>query len=249
MKKTRLIPFGMLPQHWALRGKNRDIAEAEYSLVGYDLQYRLLEIEYSGIRTPIDDKNFKLKKLTLDLDYGKIDHFEHDLAVAALEYPNKKSFEYKRAVLEAKLEHGEIEQLDHDLKLVELQYKSKESTEYKIAVANVNRQHDQLTEREYNKEIATIKGEPWVEVIHAKINYDSEDGNAFEFELDWNQPFVEDLLRHGYVGPTQADIVDQWFTQTCQDVFNTDPDFMMPDEIPSASTTQRKSNDGKTEFS
>jgi hypothetical protein len=38
------------------------------------------------------------------------------------------------------------------------------------------------------------------------------------FELDWNDKFVANLLRAGYQGKTDADIVDQWFQNVCRHV-------------------------------
>jgi len=245
----KFIPFGMLPSHWGLRGKTRDIAEAYYNLSGKELEYRLLEIESAGILTPQEKANAKRKRLTLDLEYGIIDDRTYDAAIVALDHPNKKSAEHKQGMLKVRLDHGEIEQYEYDKEIVALQHKNKESADYKIAMANLNRQHEVITELEYEKEIATINGKPWVHVIHAEIKYDPEGGNSLEFELDWNEPFVADLMNSGYTGMSQSEIVDQWFTQTCVDVFNTDPDFIMPEEVPSASTTQRKSNGDRTEFS
>lgn len=251
MKKSPLIPFSMNPKHWSLSGKDRLAAEAAYTLDGEDLERRLLEIDYQGVLTPIDERDFKLKKLVLDRKWGKITELDYDKAVAAIEHPNKKSPEYKKALLEIRFNHGEIEQIDYDKAQVELQYKDKNSTEYQIAMTNIERNHGLLNEREYSKAIATIKNEPWVTFIEATIEYDTETGNRFGFELDWNQAFVEDLVRHGWHGPTQADIVDQWFTQTCQDVFNSDSEFYDPEgtlSTPTA-TTRRKTDGDKTEFS
>ena len=41
------------------------------------------------------------------------------------------------------------------------------------------------------------------------------------FELDWNEKFIADLVRHGYMmsqNDTDADIVDRWFTNVCRNV-------------------------------
>ena len=250
MKKARLIPFSMSPTSWGLRGTQRDFAEAHYYLVGEELERRLLEIEFSGVLTPHDETQFKSKKIQMDLKWGKITEMDAQLAHAALDYPNKRSTEYRQALLDIKHHFGELEEIEYDKAVVELNHKNKDSSDYKIAIANVLKKHDELSEREYSKEIATIKGEPWVELIEAKLKYDPEVGNGFEFELDWNQAFVEDLVNNGWHGASQAEIVDQWFTQTCQDVFNSDPDFMMPEEtVAPAATTRRKSDGGKTEFS
>jgi len=69
------------------------------------------------------------------------------------------------------------------------------------------------------KEIATEKGEAYVNIISMEI--DPNDMQNGSFELDWNDKFVADLVRHGYqMDPrdTDADIVDRWFTAVCRNV-------------------------------
>ena len=38
------------------------------------------------------------------------------------------------------------------------------------------------------------------------------------FELDWNDLFVAKLIRAGYQGKTDNDIVDNWFQDVCRNV-------------------------------
>lgn len=66
------------------------------------------------------------------------------------------------------------------------------------------------------KELATQRGEPYVAVIGIEVDYDKLQQGSFE--LDWNEKFVANLLRAGYVGKTDADIVDQWFQNVCRHV-------------------------------
>jgi hypothetical protein len=69
------------------------------------------------------------------------------------------------------------------------------------------------------KEVATDAGEPWVEVIGIAI--DKDNPGAGSFELDWNEKFIADLVRHGYMmnpNDTDADIVDRWFTTVCRNI-------------------------------
>jgi hypothetical protein len=66
------------------------------------------------------------------------------------------------------------------------------------------------------KEEATAKGEPWVTVLGMDVNVDNiSEGN---FELDWNDTFVAKLVRAGYKGKTDIDIVDQWFQDVCRNI-------------------------------
>jgi hypothetical protein len=66
------------------------------------------------------------------------------------------------------------------------------------------------------KEIATEKGEPYVAILSMDI--DPENMHQGSFELDWNEKFVANLLRAGYAGRTDADVVDQWFQNICRHV-------------------------------
>jgi hypothetical protein len=74
----------------------------------------------------------------------------------------------------------------------------------------------QTRKKKSEKEIATEKGEPWVGIL--SMDVDPEDLNAGAFELDWNDQFVARLLRFGYQGKTDSDIVDQWFQNVCRHV-------------------------------
>jgi hypothetical protein len=69
------------------------------------------------------------------------------------------------------------------------------------------------------KELATEKGEPWVQVL--SIDVDPNNLHQGAFELDWNEIFVARLIKAGYMmkpGDTDADIVDRWFQNVCRHV-------------------------------
>ncbi len=68
------------------------------------------------------------------------------------------------------------------------------------------------------KDLATKRHEPWVGITNIEVDETNlMDGN---FELEWNDIFISKLLRAGYTGKTDNDIVDQWFKQICQNVVN-----------------------------
>ena len=69
------------------------------------------------------------------------------------------------------------------------------------------------------KEIATEKGEPFIEIVSMDI--DPNDMQNGAFELDWNDIFVARLVKAGYMmdpNDTDADIVDRWFTNVCRNI-------------------------------
>lgn len=66
------------------------------------------------------------------------------------------------------------------------------------------------------KDEATKKGEPWVSIISVDLDPDNIGNGAFE--LDWNEFFIAKLIRAGYKGKDDAQIVDQWFQDVCRNV-------------------------------
>ena len=69
------------------------------------------------------------------------------------------------------------------------------------------------------KELATERGEPYVAVL--SMDVDPNNLHQGAFELDWNEKFVANLVRAGYMikkDDTDADIVDRWFQNVCRHV-------------------------------
>ena len=64
------------------------------------------------------------------------------------------------------------------------------------------------------KEQADKDGKPYVEVL--STNIDPENPTDGYFELDWNDKFITQLVRAGYKGDKQEDIIDSWFTDLCR---------------------------------
>ena len=96
------------------------------------------------------------------------------------------------------------------------------------------------------KEIATAAGEPWVEVLGMDIDPTNPGDGAFE--LDWNDKFVANLVRAGYQGKTDQDIVDNWFKAVCRNVIqeNFEQEQADPTNRPS---NRRDLGNGRTEIS
>lgn len=66
------------------------------------------------------------------------------------------------------------------------------------------------------KDIATEKGEPYIEVI--TLDIDANNPSQGAFELEWNELFVKELRGAGYQGATDEDVVDVWFQTVCRNV-------------------------------
>jgi hypothetical protein len=66
------------------------------------------------------------------------------------------------------------------------------------------------------KQLATEAGEPWVTILDMDVDPKNLDSGAFE--LDWNDIFIARLVKAGYEGKTDSDLVDQWFQNICRNV-------------------------------
>jgi hypothetical protein len=105
------------------------------------------------------------------------------------------------------------------------------------------------------KEIATLAGEPYINVLNMEVNPD--DINSGAFELDWNDKFVLNLIKAGYKmreDDTDAVIVDRWFQTICRNIAleiyeqqQADPDNRYRNEM--RVVTSKDLGDGRSEIS
>ena len=96
------------------------------------------------------------------------------------------------------------------------------------------------------KELATERDEPWVEVLSMDIDKDNPGNGAFE--LDWNDKFLSNLIRAGYQGKTDQDIIDNWFKAVCRNVIQ--ENFEQEQADPEIRASNRRDlGDGRTEVS
>ena len=98
------------------------------------------------------------------------------------------------------------------------------------------------------KDIATEKHEPYVNII--KVDLDPENIGAGSFELDWNEYFIAKLIRAGYKGEDDAKIVDQWFQDVCRNVvLETFEQYEANNPRPSSGVLRRDIGSGRSEIS
>ena len=99
------------------------------------------------------------------------------------------------------------------------------------------------------KALATAAGEPWVTVLSMDI--DTENPSNGAFELDWNDIFVARLIKAGYQGKTDQDIVDNWFRAVCSNVVmeNFEQEMADPEKRANNTIQRRDLGGGKAEFS
>lgn len=97
------------------------------------------------------------------------------------------------------------------------------------------------------KQIASMAGEPYVKILNLEINPDTM--AAGSIELDWNDIFVARLIKQGYVGKSDAEIVDQWFQEVCRGIVMELWEQQEAQDAPTRRTRVRDIGDGRTEVS
>jgi hypothetical protein len=66
------------------------------------------------------------------------------------------------------------------------------------------------------KEIATKAGKPYINIVGIELDADNIGQGAFE--LDWNEFFIAQLIKSGYAGRDDEQIIDRWFQDVCKNV-------------------------------
>lgn len=112
----------------------------------------------------------------------------------------------------------------------------------KAAMTSMLLDKDNLTKAE-----ATARGEPWVTVVGVELDPDNVGNGAFE--LDFNEIFIARLVKAGFKGKTDYDIVDQWFTEICRNVVQENYEQDQADPEKRATTKRKDLGDGRSEFS
>lgn len=116
-----------------------------------------------------------------------------------------------RAIAEAEYyyEGDELEEI-----LAELNADSDSDKE--LAKLEVQLKNGKIGQYEFDKKVAELKEQPYVNVL--KLDVNPENAKAGYMELDWNDHFVKFLHENGYEGKSDEDIVNKWFNDVCRTV-------------------------------
>jgi hypothetical protein len=213
------IPFNLLPASWGLRGKSREIAEAEYYLSGKELELKLVEIQED------DSIQRELRILKIQNKYGELSKLDLDLKIVELTETDQITIQSK--ILTVKHDHGVISDYDFDVELAKILFE-KDSKELSLELLKIDKRHHKIEKQEYEKREADINEEPWVAM--PSIKWDPADPSQSYFELDYNDHFVTYLKSNGYEGLADQVIVEKWLNDVCrsvaQDFIDEDPAFV-----------------------
>ena len=82
------------------------------------------------------------------------------------------------------------------------------------------------------------------------VELDPDNVENGAFELDWNDVFVARLVKAGYKGRDDAQIVDQWFQTICRNVLAENYEQWEANQAPEARIIQKRDlGDGRSEVS
>jgi hypothetical protein len=136
------------------------------------------------------------------------------------------------------------EQLDRRLAELEITDVDK----LKVENLKIDKKYGKISDVEFDKQTATLKGEPYVGVLKTHFN-PQEPKNGF-FELDWNDKFIEDLMTSGYTGEKDEEVINKWFNDLCRNIMLEDMDEDVVDALKENIKENKKElGDGKVEYS
>ena len=85
-------------------------------------------------------------------------------------------------------------------------------------------------------------------VVGVELDPDNPQNGAFE--LDWNEYFVAKLVKAGYAGRDDAQIVDRWFQDICRNVWMENfEQWNANQDVETRIISRRDLGDGRTEVS
>jgi hypothetical protein len=209
-RKSRIIPFRWMPGSWGLRGETYLKAEAEYYYDGETLDRELAQIDFDSSNDRIA---YDIARVEIDHRYQHIDDYTRDYRIATINYPTIEDG-LTQAVAAVNLKHDHISFYEYEIILAGIEL-ADDPHALAVRKAELDLIHAQVPQKDGEKALATLKGEPWVGLVDDY--YDTEDGiNGFCFEFDWNEEWILLLQQHGYVGVTDDDIMQQWFSDVCR---------------------------------
>jgi len=81
------------------------------------------------------------------------------------------------------------------------------------------------------------------------VDLDPDNIGNGAFELDWNDQFVSKLVRAGYQGKDDSQIVEQWFQTICRNVVMETYEQYEANDTDRLSVNRKNLGNGRTEVS
>lgn len=112
-----------------------------------------------------------------------------------------------------------VQELEDAVALLTKEKEDREAAE-KAAIAEAFRLETLAKEEEERrnakKNLATEAEEPYITITEIDVSSGNISEGAFEF--DWNEFFIKELQKNGYVGMSDEETVEMWFRDICKHV-------------------------------
>lgn len=195
----RKLPFWMIPAHWGLSGKAKELAKINYYHEGMEADILSADLIYLT-EYEIDKAKMEIKK-----KYNAVTELEYRTGLLDIELKHGKivKSELDSLVLDIRFEMNDITEKEYDTLKVEIMPDGDEKI--RAALEFAYKYHD-ITDSEYEKEIATLNQEPWMDF---NVDFDPET-NSVEFSFDYNEYFWRKLKADGHPGNDEQEIIDNY---------------------------------------
>lgn len=212
------LPFWMIPAHWGLSGKSKEIAKINYySTDEYETAIAIASHTY------LTDYEIERAKNDISLKYQKISALQHKLNILDidLKYDRITEGEKKSSALKMRFDSHDMTEKEYDAAVVDLLPNDEEK---RMAALEYSYKYHEITEREYSKELFTYRKEPWMDF---DISFD-EETNEISFEFDYNEYFWKKLKADGHPGSDEYEIIENfirdWGRKVATDDYSDDYD-------------------------
>lgn len=199
MANKKLLPFWLVPAHWGLSGKAKELARINYYHDGEEADLMSAEITYL---TPYEiDK----AKIEIKNKYKSITELDYRLGLLSIElnYARITKSEFVKKSLDVRFELNDISEKEYETSVIELLPDGEEKV--RAALEFAYKYHD-ITEMEYNKELFTLRKEPWMDF---NVDFNPET-NEVEFSFDYNEYFWKKLKAEGHPGNDEYEIIENF---------------------------------------
>lgn len=212
---SKRLPFWIYPAHWGLRGTKLAIAKIEFEYEGTEAELKKADVMFLTDYTREEAKLEILKNAKLITDS------EFELKTVANKLANSKiqKPEADEESIKIKFKYNLISAKEKDAALIELMPDGEDKVRASLEYVYF---YHEITQNEYEKEIATLDGEPW-------FNFDVEymDGTV-ELSFDYNEIFWKKLKEEGHPGSNESEIIDNfirdWGRKLAADEYGDDYD-------------------------
>lgn len=140
------IPFGWLPSSWGLKGSTREVAEAEYTLEGLELDDRLAEIKHRDEAPEV----LAVAKLKNKKKHSRITSKEFDEQHAHLTLTGS---ELKSRLLEIKYHRGDVGKFVYETELAKINL---QGSELEFELLRIEHSHERLTDKQFYSAVAKL---------------------------------------------------------------------------------------------